>query len=67
MRVCRTGATCRPLVCSLDCPVHETLISVFHSVTAQPLAEVSTWDLSGGKRRPALEADNLTSNFESIV
>jgi hypothetical protein len=33
----------------------------------QPLTEVSTRDLSGGKGRPVRKADNLTTTFESIV
>jgi hypothetical protein len=33
----------------------------------QPLAEMSTWNLPGGKGRPARKADNLTAICESIV
>jgi hypothetical protein len=33
----------------------------------QPLTEMSTRNLPGGKRRPALGADNLTAICEPIV
>jgi hypothetical protein len=33
----------------------------------QPLKEMSTRNLPGGKGRPAREADNLTAICESIV
>jgi hypothetical protein len=33
----------------------------------QPLTEMSTRNLAGGKGRPAREADNLTAIFELIV
>jgi hypothetical protein len=33
----------------------------------QPLTEMSTRNLSGGKERPALKADNLTIICEPIV
>jgi hypothetical protein len=33
----------------------------------QPLTEMSTRDLSGGKGRPVRKADNLTAIFELIV
>jgi hypothetical protein len=35
--------------------------------STQPLAEMSTRDLPGGKRRPARKADNLTAICEPIV
>jgi hypothetical protein len=35
--------------------------------SAQPLIEMITRNLSGGKGRPARKADNLTANSESIV
>jgi hypothetical protein len=35
--------------------------------TTQPLTEMSTRNLTGGKRRPALKADNLTPICEPIV
>jgi hypothetical protein len=33
----------------------------------QPLAELSTWNLPGGKGRPARKADKLTAICEPIV
>jgi hypothetical protein len=33
----------------------------------QPLTEMSTRNLPGGKGRPARKADNLTAIFEPIV
>jgi hypothetical protein len=33
----------------------------------QPLTEMSTRDLPGGKVRPARKADNLTAIYEPIV
>jgi hypothetical protein len=35
--------------------------------STQPLTEVSTRNLPGGKRRPARKADNLTAICEPIV
>jgi hypothetical protein len=35
--------------------------------STQPLTEMSTWNLPGGKGRPARKADNLTANWEPIV
>jgi hypothetical protein len=35
--------------------------------STQPLTEMSTRNLSGGKGRPAPKADNLTTICESIV
>jgi hypothetical protein len=35
--------------------------------STQPLTEVSTGDLHGGKGRPARNADNLTAICEPIV
>jgi hypothetical protein len=35
--------------------------------STQPLAEMSTRDLPGGKGRPARKADNLTTICEPIV
>jgi hypothetical protein len=35
--------------------------------STQPLTEMSTRDIPGGKRRPALKADNLTAICEPIV
>jgi hypothetical protein len=35
--------------------------------STQPLTEMSTRNLSGGKGRPASKADNLTAICESIV
>jgi hypothetical protein len=35
--------------------------------STQPLTETSTWNLSGGKERPAREADKLTAICEPIV
>jgi hypothetical protein len=35
--------------------------------STQPLTEMSTRDLPGGKRRPARETDNLTPICEPIV
>jgi hypothetical protein len=35
--------------------------------STQPLTEMSTGNLPGGKGRPAREADNFTAIFESIV
>jgi hypothetical protein len=35
--------------------------------SAQPLTEMSTMDLPGGKVRPVLEADSLTAICELIV
>jgi hypothetical protein len=35
--------------------------------SAQPLTEVSTWNVAGGKGRPARNADNLTAIYEPIV
>jgi hypothetical protein len=35
--------------------------------STQPLTEMSTRDLPGGKGRPALKADNLTAVCEPIV
>jgi hypothetical protein len=35
--------------------------------STQPLTEMSTRNLPGGKGRPAREADNLTIIFEPIV
>jgi hypothetical protein len=34
---------------------------------SQPLAEISTKDLPGGKNRPASKADHLTAIYEPIV
>jgi hypothetical protein len=36
-------------------------------VPIQPLTEMSTRNLPGGKERPALKADNLTAVCEPIV
>jgi hypothetical protein len=36
-------------------------------VSTHPLTEMSTGNLSGGKVRPALKADNLTAICEPIV
>jgi hypothetical protein len=35
--------------------------------STQPLTEMSTWNLPGGKRRSARKADNLTAICEPIV
>jgi hypothetical protein len=35
--------------------------------STQPLTEMSTRNLSGGKGEPARKADNLTTIFEPIV
>jgi hypothetical protein len=35
--------------------------------STQPLTEMSTTDILGGKARPARKADNLTAIFEPIV
>jgi hypothetical protein len=35
--------------------------------STQPLTEMSTWNLPGGKGRPARKADNLTAICEPIV
>jgi hypothetical protein len=35
--------------------------------STQPLREMSTRDLAGGKRRPARRSDNVTANCEPIV
>jgi hypothetical protein len=35
--------------------------------STQPLTEMSTMNLAGGKGRPASEADNLIAIFEPIV
>jgi hypothetical protein len=35
--------------------------------STQPLTEMSTRNLSGGKDRPARKADNLTANYEPIL
>jgi hypothetical protein len=35
--------------------------------STQPLTEMSTRNLPGGKKRPGREADNLTGIFEPIV
>jgi hypothetical protein len=35
--------------------------------STQPLTEMSTWNLPGGKGWPAHGADNLTANCEPIV
>jgi hypothetical protein len=35
--------------------------------STQPLTEISTSDLPGGKGRPARKADNLTAICEPIV
>jgi hypothetical protein len=35
--------------------------------STQPLAEMSTRNLPGGKGQPARKADNLTAIFEPIV
>jgi hypothetical protein len=35
--------------------------------STQPLTEMSTWNLPGGKGRPAPKADNLIAVCESIV
>jgi hypothetical protein len=35
--------------------------------STQPLTEMSTWNLPGGKRRPARKADNCTAIFELII
>jgi hypothetical protein len=35
--------------------------------STQPLTEMSTRNLPGGKGRPARKADNLTAIFEAIV
>jgi hypothetical protein len=35
--------------------------------STQPLTEMSTRDLPGGKGRPAVNADNLTAICEQIV
>jgi hypothetical protein len=34
--------------------------------SAQPLTEMSIWNLRGGKGRPARKADNLTAICEPI-
>jgi hypothetical protein len=36
-------------------------------VTTEPLTEMSTRDLPGGKGRPERKADNLTATCEAIV
>jgi hypothetical protein len=36
-------------------------------VSTQPLTEMSTWNLPGGKGRPARRADNLTAMCEPTV
>jgi hypothetical protein len=36
-------------------------------VSTQPLTEMSTRNVSGGKGRPERKADNLTAIWESIV
>jgi hypothetical protein len=35
--------------------------------STQPLTEMSTRNILGGKGRPARKADNLTANYEPIV
>jgi hypothetical protein len=35
--------------------------------STQPLTEMSTWNLLGGKGQPARKADNLTTICEPIV
>jgi hypothetical protein len=35
--------------------------------STQPLTEMSTRNIPGGKERPACKADNLTAIFEAIV
>jgi hypothetical protein len=35
--------------------------------STQPLTEMSTRNIPGGKERPARKADNLTANCEPIV
>jgi hypothetical protein len=35
--------------------------------STQPLTEMSTANLPGGKGRPALKADNLTAIFKPII
>jgi hypothetical protein len=35
--------------------------------STQPLTEMSTRNLPGGKKRPAREADNLTAVYKAIV
>jgi hypothetical protein len=35
--------------------------------STQPLTEMSTWNLPGGKKRPAPRADNLDSIYEPKV
>jgi hypothetical protein len=35
--------------------------------STQPVTEMSTRNLAGGKGRPAHKADNLTANCEPIV
>jgi hypothetical protein len=35
--------------------------------STQPLTEMSTRNLSGGKKRPARKADNLAAIYEPIV
>jgi hypothetical protein len=35
--------------------------------STQPLSEMSTRNLPGGKSRPARKADNLTANSEAII
>jgi hypothetical protein len=34
--------------------------------STQPLTEMSTWNLPGGKGRPAPKVDNLTAIYEPI-
>jgi hypothetical protein len=36
-------------------------------VSTQPLTEMSTRNLAGGKRRPVQKADNFTATYKPIV
>jgi hypothetical protein len=52
---------------SLDFSLDILPASLWPVGSTQPLTEMSTRNLSGGKRRPALEADNLSAICELIV
>jgi hypothetical protein len=60
-----TGLIPNEVIGFLNCPVPSSCTMVLEST--QPLTEMSTRDLPGGKGLPASKADNLTAICELIV
>jgi hypothetical protein len=53
---------------SLDFSVYVILSAALRPLgSTQPLTEMSTRNIRGGKGRPAHKADNLTANCELII